>query len=137
MKLLFLDSIVFSHAKEITFSERHEQSPDKKLENDMTSAISSFASKAYESIPRFRIDTPANMIKKVTLVAIPAILVFGSQYAVQGANGGPIAWAACIAACEAIAAAATVATAGAAAPSLMACVTACGPIFALPFPPEE
>ncbi len=70
----------------------------------------------------------------INKVALPAIALL-SISSMQVASAGPIAWAACIVACEAVAAAATAATAGAAAASLMACVTACGPVFVLPFPP--
>ena len=70
----------------------------------------------------------------INKVAVPAIALL-SISSMQVASAGPIAWSACILACEAVAAAATAATAGAAAASLMACVTACGPIMLLPFPP--
>lgn len=67
----------------------------------------------------------------INKVALPAIALL-SISSIQVASAGPIAWAACIVACEAVAAAAT---AGAAAASLMACVTACGPVMLVPFPP--
>lgn len=71
---------------------------------------------------------------KVTKLVLAVITLYAMS-SIPGANGGPISWAACIASCEAIAAAATAATGGAAAPSLIACVHACWPILALPFPP--
>lgn len=75
-----------------------------------------------------------NNEKTVQKTALPIISLNG-ECNVPGTGAGPIAWAACIAICEATAATATVATAGAAAPSLIACVAACGPLLALPFPP--
>ncbi len=39
----------------------------------MINAITSVASNAYASLPTLRLDTPSNIIKKTTAVAIPAI----------------------------------------------------------------
>lgn len=70
----------------------------------------------------------------INKVALPAIALL-SISSMQVASAGPVTWAACIVACEAVAATATAATAGAAAGSLMACVTACGPVFLALFCP--
>ncbi|MDR2539878.1 MAG: hypothetical protein LBC45_04715 [Chlamydiales bacterium] len=78
--------------------------------------------------------SPTQFMRNVNRIALPAIALFATS-AVQTADSGPIAWAVCIAACEAVAISATAATSGAAAASLIACVKACGAILPLPFPP--
>ena len=74
------------------------------------------------------------LIRNISRAAFASLAIYLSAQ-IPITQAGPVTWATCIAACEAVAASATVATGGAAAPSLMACVSACGPVFVLPFCP--
>lgn len=75
------------------------------------------------------------LMRNVNSVALPAIVLFVASN-LQTADAGPIAWAACVEACEAVTPSATTAGAiGVALVSLMSCVTACGAVLLLPFPP--
>ena len=54
----------------------------------MISTIQSFGSSFYQSlpkIPKITLDSPQNMVAKVQNLAVPALLLFGSSYLVQGA----------------------------------------------------
>lgn len=53
-------------------------------------------------LPTFKValDSPANILKKTAMVAIPAIALFSAVTA-QQAEAGPLTWAACMAACAA------------------------------------
>lgn len=78
--------------------------------------------------------SPTQLMRNVNRIALPAIALFAVS-ALQTADAGPISWAVCIVACEAVAASATAATAGAAAASLIACVKACQIVLYAPFCP--
>ncbi len=84
---------------------------------------------AYRCLP-----TVSNLLRNCQKVALPAVALAAMGY-LPAANAGPIIWYACIVTCETAAAAATAATGGAAAGTLLACVAACAPLLALPFPP--
>lgn len=76
----------------------------------------------------------SQLIRNISRVVFASLAIYLLNQ-IPITQAGPVTWAACIASCETVAAGATVATGGAAAPSLMACVTACGPLLALPFCP--
>lgn len=64
----------------------------------MLSALSSGAYSQFESLSRWRLDTPENMMRKVSKVAIPAVLLLGAQ-AIEGASAfGCVGCAICVAA---------------------------------------
>jgi hypothetical protein len=90
----------------------------------------------YEHAPR--IAPPDQIFKNLQHVALPVIAFVGASM-VHGADAGPVTWAFCIAGCEAVAAAATLASGGvllpAAAAALVACANGCWPVLALPFCP--
>jgi hypothetical protein len=69
------------------------------------------------------------MVKKATLLAIPVILLLGSEHAAQGADGGPVSFVACMAACSA-----AVFFNPFLLPSLPACQMACEILGAAPIP---
>lgn len=87
----------------------------------MTTGIRSLASQAYDSLPTLRISTPANVIKKLNKLAIPAILLLGAQQAQQ--TEGAFLYALCLVACLPLAEAP---------PLLAVCIAACTPLLPLP-----
>lgn len=70
-----------------------------------------------------KMDSPQNILKKITTIAVPAIVMLGMQQAAT-AEAGPLAYAACVAEC-------TAATLGS---FLPACLAACTPFLAAPTP---
>ena len=72
---------------------------------------------------RFSIASPAQILKNITKVALPLVLL-GTAMCLQGTEAGPAAYAACMTACLA-------ATGGAFAP---ACAAACAPLLGAPTP---
>lgn len=97
--------------------------------SSLTSSVGSVCQYGASHLP-----SGVQMARNAAVAAIPALAIYTISN-IPVAEGGPITWAACIVACEAVAASATVATGGAAAASLIACVEACWPLLALPFPP--
>lgn len=89
----------------------------------MSLQIGQYAAKAATFLPALRFSSPAQMLTKAALVALPAIAMFSDAF-VQRAEAGPIAYAACMAACSA-------ATMGGFIP---ACIAACTPALAAPTP---
>jgi hypothetical protein len=77
---------------------RHQRI-DKKTNHErrrvIMSRIGSLATSVYKSLPdlafpKLRIDTPSNIIKKTTAIAMPMVLLLGSQYGVKSADAGPV-----------------------------------------------
>jgi hypothetical protein len=92
------------------------------------------------------ISHAATMVGKVALNTLASGVQFALRHPaftacalgaalIPGAHAGAIAYSLCVALCEAGAASATVATAGAATPAMVACLKGCLPLLALPFPP--
>jgi len=52
---------------------------------EMLQSVKDYASSAYESVPKFSIAKPSEMVKNLQKVAIPAILLLGATN-VQGAD---------------------------------------------------
>ena len=44
----------------------------------MLSAVSSVAGRLYGALPAIKLDSPKNMLNKATLIAIPAMMLYGS-----------------------------------------------------------
>lgn len=86
--------------------------------------IQSIRNMAYMAIPKLKIDTPSNMLKKIEKIAIPAIAL-ASMGSVQGADAGPWFACICIAACVPLMEAP---------PLFAACLAACGVALATPTP---
>lgn len=65
--------------------------------------IGAVAGRVYQSLPqmpRFKLDSPQNMVAKVQKLAIPTLLLLGTSYIVQGAEAfgfGTIACVLCLA----------------------------------------
>ena len=53
-------------------------------------------SKMYNSMPTIRIDSPENMVKKATKIAVPALLLYGASF-IQAEALGCIGCAVCLA----------------------------------------
>ena len=76
---------------------------------------------ATPAMPRLKIDTPSNMLYKAQQIALPAILVLGTQNA-QCAEGAFL-YCLCLAACAPLAEAP---------PLLAICIAACTPLLNAP-----
>lgn len=87
----------------------------------MINSIGTFANSVYHSISRVKLDIPSNIMKKATMVAVPALLLFGTQFT-QFADAGPAAYLSCLAGCAAMG------------PFAPACWSACLAALALPTP---
>lgn len=66
----------------------------------MIESLKNVAGNAYALMPKLRIDTPSNIMKKAQKIALPAIALAGAAY-VQAAEGGPISFVACVGGCYA------------------------------------
>lgn len=56
----------------------------------------SILNKMYNSMPAIKIDTPENMVKKATSIAIPALLLYGSSF-IQAEALGCVGCVVCLA----------------------------------------
>jgi len=59
-------------------------------------SITNAASYVYNSLPTIRIDKPQNILRKATSIALPAIALFGSLYAAQGAEAFGLGTIGCV-----------------------------------------
>ena len=87
----------------------------------MINSIRNFAYNTYESLPRLKLDTASNIVKKMTKIAIPVIVLVGTQQAL--AADGAWLYCLCLAACSPLAEAP---------PLLALCIAACTPLLPLP-----
>lgn len=83
------------------------------------------------------IATPDQIMRNVQKLALPAIAL-AAMASLPGADSGPVAWAACVVACEGVAIAAAALTGGiltpVAAASLVTCTNVCWFAMAAPVP---
>lgn len=104
---------------------------EKTMLSEIRQSICTGMTDAYNAVS---LPSAQQLVRNVQTIAVPAVFIYAAAN-MPAADAGPIAWAACIAICEAAAVAATAATGGAAAGSLIACVNACAPLLYLPYPP--
>jgi hypothetical protein len=82
------------------------------------------------SMPAEHASSSRTMGRNLKLLAISTVAIMALAE-LPMAGGGPLAYASCVAGCEALA---TVATGGPGAAFIMNCIAACWPILAMPSP---
>jgi hypothetical protein len=90
----------------------------------MLNTVKSLGYTFFNSLPSIRFDTPANTIKKATMVAMPIITLLGMQ-SIQRVEAGPWVFCLCIASCTGLLEAP---------PLYGACLVACGATLPGPLP---
>jgi hypothetical protein len=87
----------------------------------MIDSMKNLTHQASGFLPTLKIDTPSNILKKVTKIAIPVLVLVGVQHA--QAVEGAFFYCLCLAACVPLAEAP---------PLLAICIAACTPLLGLP-----